>query len=288
MINRVDKKQKSRSAWNQELDDLIRGACGGFLFGIPLLYTMEVWWIGSGAEPQLMLLALGITFGVVFLLNRTEGFRKTQSVRWPDALFDSVEAIAIGLLSAGLMLILLQQITLSTQLKEAVGKTIYSGIPFALGATVANQYLSSPENYSRPEEPQDNLNETLSDIGVTLIGAIFIAFNIAPTEEVPMLSSSVSGPWLIAMIGASLLVSYGIVFQASFANQPRRRRQRGLFQNPLSETVISYLISLIAAGLMLGFFEQIEMGDPLAVWLPQTLILGLPASIGGAAGRLVI
>ncbi|NJN02308.1 MAG: TIGR02587 family membrane protein [Leptolyngbyaceae cyanobacterium SL_1_1] len=287
-MNRVDKKQKSRSAWNQELDDLIRGACGGFLFGIPLLYTMEVWWIGSGAEPQLMLLALGITFGVVFLLNRTEGFRKTQSVRWPDALFDSVEAIAIGLLSAGLMLILLQQITLSTQLKEAVGKTIYSGIPFALGATVANQYLSSPENYSRPEEPQDNLNETLSDIGVTLIGAIFIAFNIAPTEEVPMLSSSVSGPWLIAMIGASLLVSYGIVFQASFANQPRRRRQRGLFQNPLSETVISYLISLIAAGLMLGFFEQIEMGDPLAVWLPQTLILGLPASIGGAAGRLVI
>ncbi|MGP1375200.1 MAG: TIGR02587 family membrane protein [Almyronema sp.] len=287
-------KRAPKSAWKNELDDLVRGLCGGFLFGTPLFYTMEVWWIGSAAEPQLMLLALLITFVVVLLLNRTEGFRKTESVDWRNACFDSVEAIAIGLVCAGCMLILLREITFSTQVKEALGKIVYSGIPFALGVTVANQYLSgqadnnSAQKASQAEPPSDNLNETLSDIGVTLIGAIFVAFNIAPTEEVPMLATAIAGPWLIAMIGASLFISYGIVFQANFAHQPQRRRQKGLFQSPLNETVISYLVSLIAAGLMLSFFHQIEMGDPLTVWLPQTLVLGLPASIGGAAGRLVI
>lgn len=282
------KKTKGHSAWKHELNDLVRGACGGFLFGIPLLYTMEMWWIGSAAEPRLLLLALVITFSVVFLLNRTEGFRKTQSVHWTSALFDSIEAIAIGLLCAGLMLIILREITLTTQIQEALGKVVYSGVPFALGVTVANQYLGSEDGHARREDPKDNLNETISDIGATLIGAIFIAFNIAPTEEVPMLATAISGPWLIVMIGVSLLISYSIVFQASFANQPKRRRQRGLFQTPLNETVVSYLIALIAAGLMLGFFKQIEIGDPLAVWLSQTLVLGLPASVGGAAGRLVI
>ena len=33
--------------WKQELQEIISGASGGFLFGIPLLYTMEVWFIGS-------------------------------------------------------------------------------------------------------------------------------------------------------------------------------------------------------------------------------------------------
>jgi len=31
---------------------------------------------------------------------------------------------------------------------------------------------------------------------------------------------------------ASLLISYGIVFEAGFANQQKRQKQRGLFQRP--------------------------------------------------------
>ncbi|NJL56937.1 DUF2391 family protein, partial [bacterium] len=61
-------RKRRRHVWLTEIDDLIRGACGGFLFGIPLLYTMEVWWIGSVVEPPLMLVAIAITYLVVFLL----------------------------------------------------------------------------------------------------------------------------------------------------------------------------------------------------------------------------
>lgn len=75
----------------------MRGASGGFLFGIPLLYTMELWRIGSTAQPLEMLVILAVTFIIIFLINRTAGFRKSQADPTLEAAMDSVEAIAIVL-----------------------------------------------------------------------------------------------------------------------------------------------------------------------------------------------
>jgi putative integral membrane protein (TIGR02587 family) len=258
------------------------------LFGIPLIYTMEVWWIGASVSPALMLLTLVVTTVVVFLMNRTAGFRKTRSMTWTNAVLDTIEAMALGLLCAGFILILLRKVTFSTQLTGALGIIIFESVPFALGVTLANQFLQGDPNQDLSQEPPDNLNETLTDIGVTLIGAVIIAFSIAPTEEVPELAAAVSGGWLLAIIAVSLLLSYGVVFQASFANQPKRLQQRGLFQDPVSETLVSYIISLLASMLMLWFFHQVSFEDPWSLIFRYTVLLGLPATIGGAAGRLAI
>ena len=40
-----------RGPWATEATDLVRGASGGLLFGIPLIYTMEIWWIGAHTTP---------------------------------------------------------------------------------------------------------------------------------------------------------------------------------------------------------------------------------------------
>jgi putative integral membrane protein (TIGR02587 family) len=305
-LRRKRKQQTlSNKMWADEIDDLIRGACGGFLFGTPLLYTMEVWWIGSTVTPSRMMGAIAATFILVFLLNRTAGFRKIQNIRASDALVDTVEAIAIGLVCTTTVLILLQEINAQTPLDEAVGKLIYEGVPFTLGVALANQFLSDDANSDqdsssdRPSPPQDNrngnrkpqdaeLHATLSDIGGTLLGGLFIAFNIAPTDEVAMLAAAITAPWLLAIMAASLLISYGIVFEAGFANQSKRMQQKGVFQRPLSETVMSYLVSLVAAMAMLLFFDKLALDDPWSMWLRYSLILGLPATIGGAAGRLAV
>lgn len=284
---------RRQQAWEQEIRDMIRGACGGFLFGIPLLYTMEVWWIGSFVEPPRMLVAIAATFVVVFLLNRTSGFRNTRDTNAKDAAIDSVEAIALGIVCASVILVLLREIAPSTPLDEILGKVIYESVPFTLGVALARQLLDggsddSDGSNSRADNRSPAINATLSDIGGTLIGSLFIAFNIAPTDEVVMLSSAVSPPWLIAIVVTSLLVSYGIVFEANFSDQRKRRQQRGIFQGPLSETVMSYLVSLLAAAMMLWFFDQLSFADPWMMWLSYTLILGLPATIGGAAGRLAV
>jgi putative integral membrane protein (TIGR02587 family) len=292
MAKRIGKKRQSSNSWSNQFDDIIRGASGGFLFGIPLLYTMEVWWIGSETSPPLMLGTLASTFVVVFLLNRTEGFRKYKTQQFLDTLMDSVEALAIGIVCATFILVLLGEIKLGTPLNEALGKLILESVPFALGAALASSFLSgdrwSSSNRQDTQANKTEFNATLADIGATLIGATIIAFNIAPTDEVPMLDAAASPPWLLVIIAASLVISYGIVFEAGFTTQEKRRQQEGLFQRPISETVFCYLVSLLAATFMLLFFHRLSFDDPWTVWLSYTVILGLPATIGGAAGRLAL
>ncbi len=281
--------------WKTELDDLVRGACGGFLFGIPLMYTMEVWWIGSFAAPGRMLAALATTFLVLVLLTRTTGFRATYDVSMGQALMDSIEVLALGLLCAAGMMIVLREITPSTSLGEALGKTIFEGIPFALGAALARLLLRGSRTNDEEGSSQlaqqtrhPTINATLADVGATFVGAIFVAFNIAPTDEVPMLAAAIAGAWLLLLVAVSLIISYGIVFEAGFGAQAEREQQQGILQRPSSETIASYLVSLLAAMAMLWFFDQLSFDDPWTLWLRYTLILGLPATIGGAAGRLAV
>ena len=125
-------------------------------------------------------------------------------------------------------------------------------------------------------------------MGATLTGGMVIAFNIAPTDEIAMLAAGFSEPWLLAIIVISLLISYAIVFEAGFSDQKKRRQQKGIFQRPLSETFACYLVSLIAAAFMLWFFQRLTFDDPWTMWLNYSILLGLPASIGGAAGRLAV
>ncbi len=281
--------------WSSELKDLIRGASGGFLFGIPLIYTMEVWWIGSYIGALRSLSALLLTFAIVFLLNQTSGFRRSGDLSAIDAAMDSVEALSIGIVCTGITLVVLQEITPQTSLQEALGKLIYEGMPFALGVALANQFLSGDGRETQPDQgasqkksKNGKLNDTLSDIGATMIGAIIIAFNIAPTDEIPMLASAASGLWLLAVMALSIVISYMIVFAAGLTNQQKRSQQQGIFQRPLSETIAAYLVSLFATMLMLVFFQKLRFDDPWQLWLSYTILLGLPAAVGGAAGRLAV
>jgi putative integral membrane protein (TIGR02587 family) len=238
-------------------------------------------------------------FIVVFLLNYTEGFRKRRNNwRVDEAAIDTVEAMAIGFVCSAFMLWLLQEITPETSLKESLGKVVFEGLPFTLGVALANQVLqegnqdnsiaTTQKDNDISKHKQNGLHATFADLGATLIGAIVIAFNIAPTDEVPMLAAAISPPWLLALMAASLVISYAIVFQAGFSDQQKRRQQKGIFQRPLSETTISYLVSLLASVVMLFFFQKVTFADTWMMWLEHTLVLGLPATIGGAAGRLAI
>jgi len=292
-------KKSDKNAWKREINDIVRGICGGFLFGIPLIYTMEVWWIGSLVKPRLIFMAIAFTFIVVFILNYTEGFRKRKNNwRIDEAAIDTVEAMALGFVCSAFMLWLLQEITPETSLKESLGKIVFEGVPFTLGVALANQFLQegnqnnsisiAHKGKSINKHKRNDLHATFADLGATLIGAIVIAFNIAPTDEVPMLAAAISPPWLLVLMAASLVISYTIVFQAGFSDQQKRRQQKGIFQRPLSETTISYLVSLIASGVMLFFFQKVTITDTWMMWLEHILVLGLPATIGGAAGRLAI
>lgn len=274
--------------WRDEVNDAVRGVSGGLLFGIPLLMTMELWWIGTSARPLRVAAVLLVTFAAVVVLTKAAGFRRSADARWSDVLVDSVEAVAIGLVCVAGVLILLREITAATPLAEAVGKVVYEATPFSLGVAVARHILRQGRDESDESRPADGgSHPTFADLGATAIGALFVGFNIAPTEEVPMLTATLPPPALLAVMAASLVVTYAIVYEAGFGDQEKRRQQQGVLQHPLTETAVAYLVALGAAALMLFFFAGLE-NDPPAWALSQVVVLGLPAAVGGAAGRVAI
>ncbi|MGF1499464.1 MAG: TIGR02587 family membrane protein [Elainellaceae cyanobacterium] len=283
--------------WLDELRDLLRGASGGFLFGIPLLYTVEVWSIGSSTQSIRLLAVLGTTFIVVLLLTEVQGFRRTLALRPLEAVMESVEALSLGVVCAAIALVLLRRITLATPLSETLGKLIFEAVPFAIGVALARSTLSRERpaagDRRRLERPRFtaitpfNLRDTLIDLDATLLGAVIIAFSVAPTEEIPLLASAIPPLWLLLIIGASLLLSYAIVFASGFTDRTERQ-QRGLLLSPVTETLVAYLVALLASAVMLVFFQQLTLTDPWPEWLGDIIVLGLPASVGGAAGRILI
>ncbi len=282
----------SASSWADEGGNLVRAVAGGFLFGIPLLFTVEVWGIGSSATPPGMAVALLVTFVPVSLLVHTSGFRRAMDLSLPGVLREAAESIAIGVVAVAGVLVLLREITLRTPFADALGKIVYETAPFAVGAAVACHLLnqSPDETDGGPARSRDRtgLPGTIADLGSALVGALFVAVNIAPTEEIPRLAAASSPPMLLTIMAASLLISYAIVFQAGFRNQAMRRDQRGVLQHPVTETAVTYLVALVASGAMLAFFGNVQAGDPWPVVLDHVVLLGLPATIGAAAGRLAI
>lgn len=278
--------------WRTEALDLVRAMSGGLLFGVPLLYTMEVWWTGTLTPSWALLLLAVLLFVPVLVMNKTEGFRATKDVRWRDAAKDSVEAVALALVVTFTVLVLIREITPDTPIGAGLGKVLYEAVPFCLGIGVARHLLGGSraddddedDAATEPDEPM--VSGTVADLGATVVGAVFVSLSIAPTDEVPMIAGALTPPWVLAMMAASLLVSYAIVFVAGFSRQDQRREQEGLFQHPVTETVACYLVALATALVLLWIFQRdLQAGPNL---LTQTITLGLPAAVGGAAGRLAI
>lgn len=279
--------------WRGELTEVLRGAAGGFLFGIPLLYTLEIWTIGATADPSWLLGTLGITFGLVYLITLTEGFRRNLWLSPIGIAMESLEALGIGILCALMALLLLCRITLNTPLTEALGKLVFEGLPFSLGVALARTTLSRGRagSPSRPRPPRSRPSpwgSTVADLDATVIGAFVFSLNIAPTDEITILAAAVPPLWLLLILIASLVITYVIVFVAGFTDQEARQRQRGLFQQPIAETVVAYLVSLGVAVAVLWFFHRLNFRSPWQEWLSDAIVLGFPAAIGGAAGRLVL
>ena len=285
------------SPWRNELDDLMRGVAGAFLFGIPFLYTMEVWWKGNFTSPQRMIFALLLAYAALLALNRAAGFRKEESGPWNRTLGDSAEALALALVTSTVSLAVIGVIQLDDGLDATMGRIIMESVPFSIGIGVANNFLhraqeGNGESSSKGKDATSHQwhdhswHGTLADAGATALGATLIAFSIAPTDEIPMIAAGLPPARLLLIIGTSLLLSYIIVFEASFGMQQARIEQPGIFQSPITETIFSYLISLLMAMAMLWLFQLLRAGDPASQWLSYVIVLGLPATIGGAAGRI--
>jgi putative integral membrane protein (TIGR02587 family) len=163
-------------------------------------------------------------------------------------------------------------------------------IPIAFGASLAATQLAAPG-----EDDGDTGSAAGDRAAVGTLGRLFVAagaallfaLNVAATEE-PMLLGIEAGPWLLVgvMIG-SYLVTLAIVFYADFRGGRSAPIGKGVVSGPFTETAAAYAISLIVSLLLLWSFGRTD-GMGLSAVIGQVVMLGVVASFGAAAGRLLV
>ena len=275
-----------QGTWKRELADFVRAFSGAYLFGVPLLFTMEVWWIGTYGDRWKLATFLGFALLANIGLTYVAGFKREKS-SLRESVTEAIEVVAVGIIAATAMLLVLDRIGPGEPLDSVLGKIVIQAVPLSIGASVANEIFGEREGGRQGEQSgpqQGGWHAFFSDTGATAIGSIFIGFSIAPTEEVPMLAASMDTVHVLALVAFTLLISYGIVFESGFD----RQHTTGPFQRPMTETSLAYLISIAVSLVVLFFFDQIEFGDPLRLVVTEALVLAVPATVGGAAGRLVL
>jgi putative integral membrane protein (TIGR02587 family) len=284
--------------WREEGQDLLRAVAGGAIVGMPLLYTMEMWYHGMTLSDVHLLVLLGATLLLNVLFCYLSGFRPDCSLL--QAANEAVTSVGIAIVFSVGVLWLIGELSASISAVETIGKVLLTSAAVSIGISFANSQMersrTGDDEESGGQEKKDaakdpplpgdaQLQMDLREMAAALAGSTVFALSIAPTEEVTLIAARLSPIRLLAVLAASMLLCYIILFAAKFREY--KVHVKSPFQHPLAETLLTSAVSLlVAAGLLF------LMGDRSILTHPSTMIactvtLGLPAVVGGAAGRLI-
>jgi putative integral membrane protein (TIGR02587 family) len=260
---------------------LARAFGGAVLFAFPLLMTMEMWQLGFSMDRLRLALFIAATLPLLFGLSYFSGFEKTET-RWDD-LADTFIAFGVGFVASSLILGLFGIVTLETPLAEALGKIGLQTVPASIGAMVAGKQFHSGGNDDNEEERASYPGELF----LMMAGAIFVAFNVAPTEEMLVIAFTMTEWHAVALAAASIVMLHGLVYTVGFAGQEERPENATMLQTFLHFTIAGYGIALLVSLYVLWTFERtIGMaGGEIAMMM---VVLGFPAALGAATARLVV
>ncbi len=257
-----------------------RGVAGGLLFSLPLLYTMEVWQAGFTLPPHRQLAFLVGTCVLLLGYNRYSGLHPDTS--WLEVVIDSVEELGIGLALSALLLTALGRIEPGQHLDEVLGRIVVEALVIAIGVSVGTAQLGGDDEPAGEDRPIGVGGHVI----LAACGAILFAANVAPTEEILIMGIELPPEQLIGLGVLSIALSGPIVYFSDFRGSRRRSRNA-----PASEMtrsiVITYAVSLVSSALTLWLFGRFDDTGLLAI-VGQTVVLGIAASLGASAGKLLL
>ena len=260
------------------VSDLGRAFAGALVFNIPLLMTMEMWEQGVVMDRWRLLSFILCGLPLLYGLSCYAGFSKRRGLI-NDAL-DTAVALAVGFVTASLLLILFGVVEWDAPPREALGMVALQAIPGAMGALLARRQLSGEGGGDTDEDQASYFGELF----LMAAGALFFALNIAPTEEIILIAYKATPAHVLALIAVSILLLHLIVFKAGFAGQKEADRPTAAF---LHFTLPGYAIALGISLFVLILFGRAD-GHSVAGVVQTTIVLGFPAAIGAAAARLLV
>jgi putative integral membrane protein (TIGR02587 family) len=253
---------------------------GGLLFSLPLLYTGEVWWAGFTMEAPRQLAYVVATFVLLLGYNRYAGLHPDTS--WAEVVIDSVEELGLGLLLSAFILYILGRIGPQQHVDEIVGCIVVQAMTVAIGVSVGTAQLGeSAPGMSGAKEVTFG-----GQLVLGCCGAVLFAANVGPTQEVLVLGSDMSPLRLIGITVISFFLGAVILHYSDFRGAQLWVRADTL-GDVLRGTVVTYAVALVVSAAILWLFGR-QDGVGLTTAVGQTVVLGLPATLGASAGRLLL
>ncbi len=261
---------------------LARAAAGAMIFAFPLLMTMEMWWLGFYLPPLRLFLFLLLTLILLVPLSRFVGFERTDTLL--DDVLDGLVVFAIGAIISALLLAIFGIITVSMPASEIIGKIAVQTAPASIGAALARGQFGGGDSAGEEDKKAGSYHEELF---LMLVGALFLAFNVAPTEEMILIAFKMT-PWhALALIFLSILVLHAFVYALGFRGQEPAPEGSSIMQCVINFSIVGYGIALLVSLYVLWTFGRTD-GASLSQIAMMTVVLGFPSALGAASARLIV
>ena len=266
---------------------IARAFGGAIFFALPLLMTMEMWWLGFYMDRFRLVLLLTLFFPLLVALDHYSGFKETSS--WAEDTLDALIAYGVGFMASVAVLLLFDVVDFDLPLREIVGKVAVQAVPASLGAVLANSQLgaSDSEDHEQQEEQRKREAGYSGELLFITAGALFFAFNVAPTEEMILIAFKMSAWHALALAVTTMLLMHAFVYGVQFRGAhsvPEGTPHWSVFAR---FTVVGYVVALLVSAYALWTFGRFE-GTTMAMMLRQAVVLGFPAGLGAGAARLIL
>lgn len=280
MAGEATSDDDAKNEFNSFVTGLGRGVAGALFLALPMLMTMEMWYLGFTIARERLLLLLLLNIPLLILLAHRIGFEETFT--WREAIRDAIIAYGIGIVTSVIVLAALGLLHGDMPVSEAIAKIALQSVPASIGAMLGRSQLGH-------EETDDDSQETPyhGELLMMAAGALFLSLNIAPTDEMMVLAYKMSIWHAIVVTVLSIALMHGFVYAVSFIGGHELEPETPWWHAFVRFTLPGYVIALAISTFALWIFER--LGDSSAVEIMlSVIVLGFPASLGAAAARLIL
>lgn len=261
---------------------LARGFAGALVFSLPMVMTMEMWRLGFYMSRVRLVIFLALSVPMLVLLAYHAGFRQTHN--WTQDVLDGLSGYAVGYLTSATMLALMGIIRPDAGIGDTIGKISLQAVPASIGAILARSQLGEGKSQTKENRPGTKYAGELFLMG---IGALFFAANVAPTQEMVLISYKMTHWQTFVLAVFSIGLMHAFVYVVEFRGHAHRRPKTSFVSVFLRFTIVGYAIALLISVYALWIFGR-TTGVSFDGILDVTVVLGFPAALGAAAARLVL
>jgi len=280
LLDRIDLGREANWKYAKGLGRVFAGA---ILFGLPLLMTMEMWWLGFYLDRPRLAQFVVFNFLVLVGLASVSGFERTEG--WFDDIMDAFAAYAVAAIWSFFSLWIFGVIHFSDPAGDIAGKVTLEAVPASFGAMLASKQLGSRERGGGPGERERSTY--WGQLFLMLAGALFLGFSVAPTEEMILLSFIMSPIHTILLVILSIVLLHALVYTVGLKGQQKPAGPTTFTSVFLRFTIAGYAIAALVALYLLWTFGRID-GTSWPQVAQMVAVLAFPGAVGAALARLVV